>query len=259
MSLSASDIQRAERDAFENDEPGFLTRLWHRGATLPGYGFLGPFNTPDRRKVGQPSDWNDALAEVHDHHYGFYQDHGLNPYVSWNMADSNMLNRLDISTYGGALASKAWRAKRELARRGLLGTLVEPDEEFSYPMSTRYSDPNAMAGGTGVDLFPDGRMTMSNTPLEDDGFSMLPAKGSELRSPVPLLNPTARPRQRVSMSGKKRPTSPSWDDRPSSRNYHPAPKWTWGEVERLDPWIKLRFATVPEETFKNDLLNKFGP
>lgn len=62
-----------------------------KGLTLPKSNYIGPFNSLDN---GPPTNPVDEIAYQHDHAYQQLMDAGINPYLTVNEADKDMLTAL---------------------------------------------------------------------------------------------------------------------------------------------------------------------
>lgn len=84
----------------------------HRGAVLPGYKYLGPFNSLDK---GEPVNEADAAALEHDKAYDKELEEGKNPYLTFNKADEKFMEDLkDDRSFGGNLAKALFQAKKRV-------------------------------------------------------------------------------------------------------------------------------------------------
>lgn len=94
------------------------------GWVVPGYKYLGPFNPADN---GEPVNSADEAARSHDLAYQSYLDAGVNPYFSYNKADSDFIESLaHDSSFGGWLGRSAFGLKKLLAPH-LADTKGNPD------------------------------------------------------------------------------------------------------------------------------------
>nr|QKN88767.1 MAG: capsid protein [Dependoparvovirus sp.]QKN88773.1 MAG: capsid protein [Dependoparvovirus sp.] len=83
-----------------------------RGAVLPGYKYLGPFNSLDK---GEPVNEADAAALEHDKAYDKELEEGKNPYLTFNKADEKFMSDLkDDRSFGGNLAKALFQAKKRI-------------------------------------------------------------------------------------------------------------------------------------------------
>lgn len=83
--------------------------------TLPGYSYLGPFNRLDK---GPPQGVSDAAAREHDIAYEQYIEEGLNPYLNYNEADEEFLQKVSKeSDYGGRIATGLFGLKKRFFPR----------------------------------------------------------------------------------------------------------------------------------------------
>lgn len=85
-----------------------------KGLTLPGYNYLGPFNSLNN---GPPTNPSDAAARLHDVMYKRYQRSGGNPYITYIDADDEFLSSVQ-SDFGGKVGSWFFNAKKRLAEKG---------------------------------------------------------------------------------------------------------------------------------------------
>lgn len=93
-----------------------MPRWTKRGFTLPGYKYLGPFNSLER---GIPTNKADAAAFKHDVRYGHYSTSSRwAPYLKFNKADEDFLQEIEGETdYGARIAKAFFKAKRFIAPR----------------------------------------------------------------------------------------------------------------------------------------------
>lgn len=83
--------------------------------TLPGYSYLGPFNRLDK---GPPKNVSDSAAYEHDVEYERYIKGGLNPYLNYNEADEEFLEKVSReSDYGGRIATGLFSLKKRFFPR----------------------------------------------------------------------------------------------------------------------------------------------
>lgn len=94
----------------------FYERLKKRGLTLPGYKYLGPFNSLNN---GEPTNESDRVAKKHDEGYNMLLKRGSNPYIEWNSADEQAHHRWGTD-YGGRIAKSVFGIKKGLARIGFI-------------------------------------------------------------------------------------------------------------------------------------------
>ena len=90
--------------------------------TLPGYKYLGPFNSLDK---GVPENQNDLIAWLHDLGYTAYEQKVGNKwsvYFVWNEADANAYSKWEDGDYGGKLAKFFFQLKHKLSSTKLLPT-----------------------------------------------------------------------------------------------------------------------------------------
>lgn len=88
--------------------------------TLPGYKYLGPFNSLDK---GEPENLNDLIAWLHDIGYKAYQEKAGNKwsvYFVWNEADVTAYDQWTKGDYGGKVAKFMFGIKRLLNNQGLV-------------------------------------------------------------------------------------------------------------------------------------------
>lgn len=104
------------RKSKQTSKRSFWQRLSDNGLTLPGYNYLGPFNSLNN---GEPTNKSDKQAFLHDIKYGQY---GPWSYVRYNQADEDFNNNIG-DDYGGQLGKKAFTVKKNLARLGFLGEI----------------------------------------------------------------------------------------------------------------------------------------
>lgn len=83
------------------------------GLTLPGYRYLGPFNS---LFSGKPTNKADEAARRHDLGYSDLLEKGENPYLYFNEHDVNLIEDLrGDNTFGGVLARSVFQVKRAVA------------------------------------------------------------------------------------------------------------------------------------------------
>lgn len=83
------------------------------GLTLPGYKYLGPFNS---LFSGKPVNKADEAARRHDFGYSDLLKEGKNPYLYFNEHDVNLINDLrDDTSFGGILARSVFQVKQAIA------------------------------------------------------------------------------------------------------------------------------------------------
>lgn len=102
--------------------------LRNRGWVLPGYKYLGPFNSLNK---GEPTSVSDAAALVHDKAYASYLEKRKNPYVEWNSADETFLQNVG-GDWGGYVGAGFFRAKKLLRRHNVIGE-IEDEPESTMP------------------------------------------------------------------------------------------------------------------------------
>ena len=86
--------------------------------SLPGYKYLGPGNSINK---GKPTNYNDAVAYIHDLGYGELIQKGKNPYIHFSDADEQALKNFDFSSYGGILGKGYFALKKGAYKAGLIG------------------------------------------------------------------------------------------------------------------------------------------
>lgn len=90
-----------------------MAPLNKKGLTLPGYNYLGPFNDLDN---GEPTNKADQAARKHDFAYDQLIKEGVNPYLSFNKADQDLIDELQSdSSFGGNLARAFFHVKKQFA------------------------------------------------------------------------------------------------------------------------------------------------
>lgn len=83
------------------------------GLTLPGYRYLGPFNS---LFSGKPVNKADEAARKHDLGYSDLLSQGENPYLYFNEHDVNLIEDLrGDNTFGGILARSVFQIKQAVA------------------------------------------------------------------------------------------------------------------------------------------------
>lgn len=105
----------------------------HKGLTLPGYNYLGPFNSEDN---GEPTNKADRAADVHDKRYkllsgkyGYWA-----PYTKWNEADEEFLRDIQNETdYGARIARNVFKAKRKFYELGIIGKAGDAKRRETTP------------------------------------------------------------------------------------------------------------------------------
>lgn len=105
-----------------------------RGWVAPGYKYLGPGNDLNR---GEPTNYNDSVAQKHDIAYNDFINANGDPYWNWNEADQKFLQDLhpdDIPTY---IAKGVFSLKKGAASVGLLGTLEKKQKMGKKPGQLR--------------------------------------------------------------------------------------------------------------------------
>ena len=88
--------------------------------TLPGYKYLGPFNSLDK---GVPENLNDLTAWLHDLGYTAYQQKSgskWSVYFVWNEADVIAYEKWQRGDYGGKIAKLAFGIKKMMNNQGLV-------------------------------------------------------------------------------------------------------------------------------------------
>lgn len=79
-----------------------------RGWTLPGYNYLGPFNSLNN---GVPTNKSDQVAQTHDYGYDALAKKGINPYLTYNVADEEA-NKEWGDDWGGRIANAVFDVKK---------------------------------------------------------------------------------------------------------------------------------------------------
>lgn len=93
--------------------------------TLPGYKYLGPFNSINK---GDPANNTDVAAYKHDLEYARLLDLGYNPYLYYNQADSDFLEAIENeSDYGAIVAKIVFKTKKRIAP--VLDMRVGPEDQ----------------------------------------------------------------------------------------------------------------------------------
>ena len=90
-------------------------RSWYsRGLTLPGYKYLGPFNSLNN---GEPTNASDRAAKKHDAMYKQLSDkHGFfAPYFKFSKADQDFINEAKDDDYGGRWGRRFFEFKKRYA------------------------------------------------------------------------------------------------------------------------------------------------
>lgn len=90
--------------------------------SLPGYKYLGPFNSLNK---GTPTNFNDFVAYLHDLGYGEIIRRGGNPYLKWSNADAMAYKHFTSKDYGGAIGKKFFGFKKKLYEVGIIGNADE--------------------------------------------------------------------------------------------------------------------------------------
>lgn len=101
------------------------TFIKKRGLVVPGYKYLGPFNSLDK---GQPVNKTDAAAYKHDKRYGELQAAGINPYVTYNDADEEFMRDVG-DDFGGRIGKAVFAGKRKLAEYNLISSFITPEKK----------------------------------------------------------------------------------------------------------------------------------
>lgn len=84
-----------------------------KGLTLPGYNYLGPFNSLFN---GKPTNKADEAARKHDLAYSDLIKQGQIPYLFFNKADQSLLDELQSdNSFGGNLARAFFHTKKTIA------------------------------------------------------------------------------------------------------------------------------------------------
>lgn len=89
-------------------QEGWIRRVRNKGLTLPGYNYLGPFNSLDN---GEPTNASDQAAKEHDEEYGRM---GARAYFLFNDADEKFIRNTG-NDVGGRLGRFAFQIKKKLA------------------------------------------------------------------------------------------------------------------------------------------------
>ncbi len=112
---------------------------WYgRGFTLPGYRYMGPFNSLNR---GRPRNRADYAARIHDKTYGKIIGQGRRAYTNFNEADEDMLRSLKGDTsLGGYVARAAFGLKRVVAPHDVQRNVRHKPNEGDYWSDDQKSD-----------------------------------------------------------------------------------------------------------------------
>nr|WDW25825.1 MAG: capsid protein [Canine parvovirus] len=90
-----------------------LNKAKKSGLTLPGYNYLGPFNSLFN---GKPTNKADEAARKHDFGYSDLLREGKNPYLYFNKHDQTFLDDLkDDYSFGGLLGKAVFKIKQAVA------------------------------------------------------------------------------------------------------------------------------------------------
>ena len=101
-----------------SEKRSFWQRIKDNGLTLPGYRYLGPFNSLDN---GQPTGQSDTVAQEHDGGYKVLQERGEGVYLTYNDADEQTLDKWG-DDYGGRIANWYFKKKKQAAQLGIIPT-----------------------------------------------------------------------------------------------------------------------------------------
>lgn len=108
-----------------------------RGLVLPGYKYLGPFNSVNKGEATNPSDF---AAQKHDNEYWHLSKKGINPYINFNEADKQFIkDTKEAKDWGGRIANWIFTKKQKLAESGWIGThhqVKEPRSFWKTPPTT---------------------------------------------------------------------------------------------------------------------------
>lgn len=120
--------------------PDSGTQHYQRGLVLPGYKYLGPFNSLDK---GDPVNEADAAALRHDKRYDQILAEGKNPYLTYNWADALFNDELQSDTsWGGNLGRAVFQAKKRfLEPIGLTDNVPPPPKKARLPDTPPDSPP----------------------------------------------------------------------------------------------------------------------
>lgn len=92
-----------------------------RGWVLPGYKYLGPFNSINK---GKPENPTDQAAIEHDNDYYHLERQGKKPKLQFSEADDTFLESIKSEKdYGASIARWVFNKKKALAERGVLTDL----------------------------------------------------------------------------------------------------------------------------------------
>lgn len=172
-------------------------RSWYsRGLALPGYNYLGPFNSLDN---GEPVNQSDRAAQRHDVMYKQLQEKygGFAPYYKFSQADQDFIDQASDDDFGGRWGRRFFEWKKRFAptfapERSNLGKRprIEPVSEQKKRLRVEASVSNLpavqeaiMSGGGGsgnaaglretpID-FPDAKHPVTRGPPEYT-FASLP-------------------------------------------------------------------------------------
>ncbi len=113
------------------------------GWTLPGYKYLGPYNSVNQ---GPGVNKLDDAAHEHDHAYGKYLANNQNPYWQYNKADERMVNDIKgDSSVAASLTRSVWAAKRTLLPK--MAEDGEPSSKMAKSADT--CEAGGLGGGSG--------------------------------------------------------------------------------------------------------------
>lgn len=105
------------------------------GLTLPGYNYLGPFNSLDN---GEPTNESDRAAKVHDEEYAVLQEQygDFAPYFKFSDADQRFIDASG-DDYGGRLGRLFFKGKKLIAPR--IESTIEPHKKRLRGTYTQFS------------------------------------------------------------------------------------------------------------------------
>nr|QKE54965.1 MAG: capsid protein [Parvoviridae sp.] len=138
----------------------------HRGAVLPGYKYLGPFNSLDK---GEPVNAADAAALEHDKAYDEQLKEGKNPYLTFNKADEKFMKDLEGDrSLGGNLAKALFQAKKRVLEP-LGGVDLAKGDKISdyFPAKKKARVEDAGGGGEGEEDPGEGTSDKGGTNQQD--------------------------------------------------------------------------------------------
>lgn len=105
--------------------------------TAPGHNFLGPGNELEDR---QPTNYNDAVAQIHDKQYGELERAGYWPKLEYNDADEMAIAAWDDTGYG-PLSKTVFKTKKKLAEFGILNDIRSKKKRHYKHKQPEYSTP----------------------------------------------------------------------------------------------------------------------